>query len=81
MKPLKRGFLRGIEIMREFLIGKNTENSEAGAHITCEYKVLIRDEQDDLPCECYGIKVTLIETGETEEIINITMNASQNDAV
>lgn len=63
--------------MREFLIGKNSGNSGNGKRVTCEYTVVIHDECEDLPCEYYGIRITLVETGEMEEIRDITMSADQ----
>jgi len=59
--------------MRELLIGQREQMDAAGQQITCAYYVLVRDVLPPVSCESYGIGITALESGEREEVLDITV--------
>lgn len=62
--------------MREFCIGKNSINTENGV-LHCDYLILIDETGGNIPCERYGIKVLMLESGESAEICDITLDSER----
>ena len=59
--------------MRELFFGQTSLWEESGVGLHCVYQILISNTPPPLCCESYGIRVSVIETGEREEIGNITV--------
>lgn len=59
--------------MREFSIGQVEQSTSSGGRITCLYQILVRDVFTPVCCESYGVRVTDIESGEKEEVADITI--------
>lgn len=62
--------------MRELWIGTNSISAE-GEEFTCEYFVLIEETGGNFPCESYGIKIRVNESGEFAEVNDISLNAEK----
>ena len=60
--------------MREFLLGETTLNGQTEKPFTCEYRILVRTLPPPVSCESYGICVYVKQTGEREEILDITVS-------
>lgn len=59
--------------MRELLIGQREQMDAAGGQITCAYYVLVRDVPLPVNCESYGVGIAALESGEREEVLDITV--------
>lgn len=62
--------------MRELWIGQNFITVQDG-RLTCDYIVLVEETGGSVPCERYGIKIAMQESGESEKIHDITLNAGR----
>ena len=67
--------------MRKVWIGRNSAESEEGRRIGCEYDILVRESGEALLFESYGIRITLLETGEVAEVFDITADAARISAL
>lgn len=63
--------------MREYVIATADLSQQVGYPLSCTYHILIKDVSPPINCESYGIRVTLDQTGETEDIPDITLLPSQ----
>lgn len=59
--------------MRELLIGRREQMDAAGCPVTCDYYVLVRDVLPPVSCESYGVGITALESGEREEVLDLTV--------
>lgn len=59
--------------MRELLIGQREQIDTAGRPLTCAYSVLVRDVPPPVSCESYGVGITVLESGEREEVLDLTV--------
>lgn len=59
--------------MRELYIGQVDLSNQIGRPATCEYWILIRTLPPPLTCESYGVRVTLVQTGEQAQVPDITV--------
>jgi len=59
--------------MRELLIGQTEQNTPSGGRLTCLYHILVRDSSPPVYCESYGVRITNQESGEQEEVLDITV--------
>lgn len=59
--------------MRELYIGQADLSNQIGRPATCEYRVLIRTLPPPLACESYGVSVTLVQTGEQAQVMDLTV--------
>ncbi|MCI5499768.1 MAG: DUF6514 family protein [Clostridiales bacterium] len=63
--------------MRELFCGQIDLSNQIGRPMTCEYRILIRTLPPPVCCESYGISVTMAQTGEREDIPDITVQAER----
>ena len=63
--------------MREIWNGRNSAESEERRRISCEYRILVGESGGSLLFESYGIRITLLETGEMTEVFDITADAQR----
>lgn len=59
--------------MREILIGEAELTTLVGRPMTCVYHMLIRSVPPPVCCESYGIGVVISQTGEREDVLDITV--------
>lgn len=59
--------------MRQIMIGEVDLTDGAGRPITCHYHLLIREIPPPVAVESYGLGVTIAQSGEKEEIWDITV--------
>lgn len=59
--------------MRELLLGERDLTERAGRPLTCRYQLLIRTMPAPVCCESYGICVEILQSGEREEIWDLTV--------
>ncbi|MBR5534872.1 MAG: hypothetical protein IKU62_08510 [Ruminiclostridium sp.] len=61
--------------MRQIMLGEVEQTDGSGGTITCRYHLLVREIPPPVEGESYGIGVTITQTGEREEIWDITVCA------
>ena len=59
--------------MREFSIGQVEQSTSYGGRMICLYQFLVRDVPPRVCCESYGIRITDLDSGENEEVPDITI--------
>ena len=59
--------------MRELYIGRADLSNQIGRPTTCEYRVIVRTLPPPLCCESYGVSITMVQTGERAEVLDITV--------
>ena len=67
--------------MRELYRGRNDLSNQVGRPATCEYGILVHTLETPVCCESYGVSVTMIQTGEREEIPDITVLPERIEAL
>lgn len=67
--------------MRELFFGQVDLSNQIGRPATCEYRILVRTLPPPVCCESYGISITLVETGEREELQDITVQPERIEAL
>ena len=60
--------------MRQIILGEAELTNGAGVVFTCRYHLLVRAISSTLEGESYGIGVSILQTGEWEEILDITVS-------
>ena len=63
--------------MRELFIGQVDLSNQIGRPATCAYWILIWTIPPPVCCESYGIRILMIQTGEREEVLDITVRPAQ----
>ena len=59
--------------MREFSIGQVEQSTSSGGRMICLYQILVRDVPPPVCCESYGIRITVLDSGQNEEVPHITI--------
>ena len=59
--------------MRKLLLGEADLTEWAGDPLTCRYQLLVRTTPPPVCCESYGISVEIVQTGEREEVWDLTV--------
>ncbi len=59
--------------MREVYWGTARLTAQDGRQISCQYRVLVRSCRPPVLCESYGVKVTVVETGEEAAAKDLTV--------
>lgn len=59
--------------MRELLVGQREQNDADGREFTCVYYILIRNVPPPVACESYGVRIVIPQSGEAEEVTDITV--------
>ena len=67
--------------MRELFFGRVDLSNQIGRPATCEYRILIRTLPPPVSCESYGVSIALVQTGEREEIPDITVQPDRIEAL
>ena len=67
--------------MREMLIGSSAASTEEMKTITCEYYILVRELEEGIRGESYGIRIKLLEEDASIEIPDITSSAARVEAL
>ncbi len=57
---------------RQILLGESDLTELTGRPVTCQYHLLVRTLLPPLNCESYGIGIVISQTGEKEELWDIT---------
>ena len=71
-KGYKMKLIGGESMKRQILLGESDLTELAGRPITCQYHLLIRTLLPPLNYESYGVGIAISQTGEREEIWDIT---------
>ena len=67
----------GEPMKRQILLGESDLTELAGRPITCQYHLLIRTLLPPLNYESYGVGIVISQTGEREEIWDITTRSER----
>lgn len=67
--------------MRELFIGQVDLSNQIGRPATCAYWILIRTIPPPVCCESYGIRILMIQTGEREEVLDITVRPDRIESL
>ena len=67
--------------MREILIGEKSLSDTSGNAITCTYHILVRTILSPVMLESYGVRVAIAQTGEQEDVPDITVRADRIEAL
>ena len=67
--------------MRELFIGQVDLSNQIGRPATCAYWILIRTIPPPVCCESYGIRILMIQTGEREEVLDITVRPDRSESL
>lgn len=58
--------------MRELFYDMVDLSNQIGRPATCVYWILVRTVPPPVSCESYGVCITMLQTGEREEVLDIT---------
>ena len=67
--------------MREELIGRKQMTGMEGYPLTCTYRLLIRTLPEPADCESYGVGIRIEETGEQENVFDITVSQARIESL
>lgn len=67
--------------MRELFFGRADLSNQVGRPLTCQYQILVRTLPPPVSCESYGVSVALLETGEREEALDVTVRPDRIEAL
>ena len=67
--------------MRQIMIGEVDLTDGAGQALTCSYHLLIREIPPPVLGESYGIGISIAQTGEREEVWDITISYRRIEAL
>lgn len=59
--------------MRELFYDMVDLSNQIGRPATCVYWILVRTVPPPVSCESYGVCITMLQTGEREEVLDITV--------
>ena len=76
-KGYKMKLIGGEPMKRQILLGESDLTELAGRPITCQYHLLIRTLLPPLNYESYGVGIVISQTGEREEIWDITTRSER----
>ena len=60
--------------MRELFYDMVDLSNQIGRPATCVYWILVRTVPPPVSCESYGVCITMLQTGEREEVLDITVH-------
>jgi hypothetical protein len=63
--------------MRELQAGTSEQINEDGEKLTCVYSILVRYMETEPHLESYGIRVSVVETGEQAELLDLTTSSAR----
>ena len=66
--------------MRTLFFGESRIGAEKGA-LRCRYEILVRSVEGPAACESYGIRLTLPQTGERAEVLDLTVRPERIEAL
>ena len=67
--------------MRELSYGQTSIQRAGGDSLRCVYEILVCTMPPPLCCESYGIRITVAETGERAEVLNLTVSPKRIEAL
>ena len=80
-KRLQNEINLGGRVMRELFIGQVDLSNQIGRPATCAYWILIPTIPPPVCCESYGIRILMIQTGEREEVLDITVRPDRIESL